>query len=51
VLIDRQQTTSGMGVHPNDAGNKCIAQLIFAADTLDPGVTPARANLFTRPLV
>ena len=45
VLIDRQQTTSGMGVHPNDAGNKCIAQLIFEADTLDPGVTPLKWKL------
>ena len=45
VLIDRSQTTSGMGVHPNDAGNKCIANLIWEADTLEPGVTPLKWKL------
>lgn len=45
VLIDRSQTTSGMGVHPNDSGNKCISDLIWEADTLDPGVTPLKWKL------
>jgi len=45
VLIDKSQTTKGMGVHPNDSGNKCIAQLIWEADTLDPGVTPLKWKL------
>ena len=34
-----------MGVHPNDDGNKCIASLIFEADTLEPGVTPLKWRL------
>jgi len=45
VLINKSQTTKGMGVHPNDDGNKCIAQLIWEADTLDPGVTPLKWKL------
>ena len=45
VLIQKSQTTSGMGVHPNDDGNKCIANLIFEADTLEPGVTPLKWKL------
>lgn len=45
VLIDRSQTTSGMGVHPNDSGNKCISDLIWEADTLEPGVTPLKWKL------
>lgn len=45
VLIDRSQTTSGMGVHPNDDGNKCISDLIWEADTLEPGVTPLKWKL------
>jgi len=45
VLIARSQTTSGMGVHPNDTGNKCIANLIWEADTIDPGVTPLKWKL------
>ncbi len=45
VLIDRSQTTSGMGGHPNDDGNKCIASLIWEADTLEPGVTPLKWKL------
>ena len=34
-----------MGVHPNDDGNKCISNLIFEADTLEPGVTPLKWKL------
>jgi hypothetical protein len=45
VLIDRSQTTSGMGVHPNDDGNTCISDLIWEADTLEPGVTPLKWKL------
>jgi hypothetical protein len=45
VLTQRSQTTSGMGVHPNDTGNKCIANLIWEADTIDPGVTPLKWKL------
>lgn len=45
VLIQKSQTTSGMGLHPNDDGNKCIANLIFEADTLEPGVTPLKWKL------
>src|SRR5262245_19029922 len=42
ALINRSQTTSGMGVHPNDTGNKCVSDLIWEADTIDPGVTPLK---------
>lgn len=45
VLIQKSQTTSGMGVHPNDDGNKCISDLIWEADTLEPGVTPLKWKL------
>ena len=45
ILIQKSQTTSGMGVHPNDDGNKCISNLIFEADTLEPGVTPLKWKL------
>jgi hypothetical protein len=45
VLLTESQTTSGMGVHPNDTGNKCISDLIWEADTLDPGVTPLKWKL------
>ena len=45
ILIQKSQTTSGLGVHPNDSGNKCISDLIWEADTLDPGVTPLKWKL------
>ncbi len=45
VLILKTQTTSGMGVHPNDDGHKCISDLIWEADTLEPGVTPLKWKL------
>lgn len=45
VLIDRSQTTSGMGVNPNDAGHKCISDLIWEHDTPEPGVTPLKWKL------
>jgi hypothetical protein len=31
VLITESQTTSGMGVYPNDTGNKCISDLVWEA--------------------
>jgi hypothetical protein len=45
ILINQSQTTSGMGVYPNDDGHKCISDLIWEADTLDPGVTPLKWKL------
>jgi len=45
VLIDASQTTSGMGVYPNDSGHKCISDLIWEADTLEPGTTPLKWKL------
>ena len=45
VLVNESQTTSGMGVYPNDAGHKCISDLIWDADTIDPGVTPLKWKL------
>ena len=45
VLIFESQTTSNMGVYPNDDGNKCISDLIWEADTIDPGVTPLKWKL------
>ena len=45
ILIDRSQTTKGMGVHPNDDGHDCISDLIFEFDTIEPGVTPLKWKL------
>jgi hypothetical protein len=45
VLINQSQTTSGMGVYPNSSGHKCIADLVWEADTLEPGVTPLKWKL------
>jgi hypothetical protein len=45
VLIQESQTTSGMGVYPNDDGQKCISDLIWEADTIEPGVTPLKWKL------
>jgi hypothetical protein len=45
VLIQESQTTSGMGVYPNDSGHKCISDLIWEADTIEPGVTPLKWKL------
>jgi hypothetical protein len=45
VLLFASQTTSGMGVWPNDDGHKCISDLIWEADTIDPGVTPLKWKL------
>ncbi|MEP6630724.1 MAG: hypothetical protein ABJA89_09645 [Lapillicoccus sp.] len=45
VLVDWSQTTSGMGVYPNAAGQQCIADAIWDADTIDPGTTPLKWKL------
>jgi hypothetical protein len=45
ILIQESQTTSGMGVYPNDDGQKCISDLIWEADTIDPGTTPLKWKL------
>ena len=45
VLIEKSQTTSGMGVYPNADGQKCIADAIWEADTIDPGTTPLKWKL------
>jgi len=42
VLVNKSQTTKGMGVHPNEAGHKCIADLVWEADTVHPGTTPLK---------
>jgi hypothetical protein len=45
VLTNQSQTTKGMGVYPNADGQKCIADLIWEADTIEPGVTPLKWKL------
>jgi hypothetical protein len=45
ILLQQSQTTSGMGVHPNDKGHKCISDLIWEHDTPEPGVTPLKWKL------
>jgi hypothetical protein len=45
VLVTESQTTSGMGVYPNDDGQKCISDLIWEADTIEPGTTPLKWKL------
>ncbi|HEU4521452.1 MAG TPA: hypothetical protein VFT12_05590 [Thermoanaerobaculia bacterium] len=45
VLINQSQTTKGMGVWPNEKGHKCIADLIWEADTIDPGTSPLKWKL------
>lgn len=45
VLLQESQTTSGMGVYPNDDGHKCISDLTWEADTPEPGVTPLKWKL------
>lgn len=45
ILIQASQTTSGMGVYPNADGHKCISDLIWEADTPEPGVTPLKWKL------
>lgn len=45
VLIEWSQTTKGMGVYPNADGHQCIADTIWEADTIEPGVTPLKWKL------
>ena len=45
VLIDKSQTTKGMGVHLDADGHQCVADLIWEADTIDPGTTPLKWKL------
>ena len=45
VLIDKSQTTKGMGVWVNGDGHKCIDDAIWEADTIDPGTTPLKWKL------
>lgn len=45
ILIQKSQTTSGMGIHPTDEGHKCISDLIWEWDTPEPGVTPLKWKL------
>lgn len=45
ILIEKTQTTVGMGVRVNDGGQKCIADTIWEADTIEPGVTPLKWKL------
>jgi hypothetical protein len=45
ILIQKSQTTSGMGVYPNSDGQRCIDSAIWEADTIDPGTTPLKWKL------
>lgn len=45
VLTNESQTTTGMGVSVNADGQKCIADAIWEADTIDPGLTPLKWKL------
>lgn len=38
ALVSKQQTTTGMGVHPNDKGHDCIADLVWEAVKQKMGV-------------
>ena len=41
VLMLESQTTSGMGVYPNDTGNKCISDLVWEAVKVKLGIPEA----------
>jgi hypothetical protein len=45
VLLTYTQTTLNMGKYPNSDGQKCIADAIWEADTIDPGTTPLKWKL------
>ena len=45
VLVDKSQTTKGMGVHLDEDGHNCFAELVFEADTIEPGTTPLKWKL------
>jgi lysophospholipase L1-like esterase len=42
VLVNKSQTTKGMGVYPNADGHKCIDDAIWEADTIKPGTDPLK---------
>jgi hypothetical protein len=46
VLVAKSQTTSGMGIHPNDAGHTCISDAIWEAVKWKLGVPePLNPNI------
>ncbi|MDB5057699.1 MAG: hypothetical protein JWO59_1171 [Chloroflexi bacterium] len=46
VIEQYSQTTSGMGIYPNDTGNKCISDLIWEAVKVKLGVPqPPNTNI------
>jgi hypothetical protein len=46
VIQHKSQTTSGMGIHPNDAGNTCISDLVWEAVKWKLNVgEPANSNI------
>lgn len=45
VLVNKSQTTKGMGVHLDEDGHDCLAELVFEADTIEPGTTPLKWKL------
>jgi hypothetical protein len=45
VLINKSQTTKGMGVMPNADGHQCVGDAIWEADTIEPGTTPLKWKL------
>jgi lysophospholipase L1-like esterase len=45
ILIEKSQTTKGMGIHPDVDGHDCISDLVFEADTIEPGTTPLKWKL------
>ena len=46
VLLLESQTTSGMGVYPNDTGNKCISDLIWESVKWKLGIRePLNSNI------
>jgi hypothetical protein len=45
VLIEKSQTTKGMGVWLNADGHDCVNQAIWEADTIHPGTSPLKWKL------
>ena len=45
VIQQKSQKTVGMGIHLNDDGGKCMADVIWEWDTPEPGVTPLKWKL------
>lgn len=46
ILVEESQKTENMGVWPNADAHKCIADLIWEADTIDPGTSPLKWKLW-----